>query len=265
MKSLEGPLLPILHEIQDEFGYVPQETLPLIARELNLSRAEVHGVVTFYHDYRDHPGRPACPEALSRRGLPVDGRRRSWPNGSSRCSASISTRRRSMAAVTLEPVYCLGLCSAAPAAMLDGEVHGRLDDDAVDDLVAEVRHDREDFRSPRCRSSCARRRASRQGARTARSQPAASMRTIVRNGSRGLHWLEPMVEVEDGGKAGSPMARSRLTMSPRCSMPGWSTGGDHPLCLGKTEELPIPEEPDAADLRPLRHHRSAVARRLRGP
>ncbi|NWM74608.1 NAD(P)H-dependent oxidoreductase subunit E, partial [Escherichia coli] len=51
----EGPLLPILHELQGEFGYVPQETLPLIAQALNISRAEVHGVVTFYHDYRDHP------------------------------------------------------------------------------------------------------------------------------------------------------------------------------------------------------------------
>ena len=55
LRSLEGPLLPILHEVQDEFGYVPQEALPVIAHELNLSRAEVHGVMTFYHDYRDHP------------------------------------------------------------------------------------------------------------------------------------------------------------------------------------------------------------------
>ena len=55
LKGLEGPLLPILHEIQAEFGYVPQECLPVIAEQLNLSRAEVHGVVTFYHDYRDHP------------------------------------------------------------------------------------------------------------------------------------------------------------------------------------------------------------------
>ena len=55
LKSLEGPLLPILHGIQDEFGYVPGESLPVIADLLNLSRAEVHGVVTFYHDYRNHP------------------------------------------------------------------------------------------------------------------------------------------------------------------------------------------------------------------
>ena len=55
LKELEGPLLPILHGIQEEFGYVPQESLPVIAEALNISRAEVHGVVTFYHDYRSHP------------------------------------------------------------------------------------------------------------------------------------------------------------------------------------------------------------------
>ena len=55
LKGLEGPLLPILHGLQEEFGYVPQESLPVIAEALNISRAEVHGVVTFYHDYRAHP------------------------------------------------------------------------------------------------------------------------------------------------------------------------------------------------------------------
>ena len=55
MKAMEGPLLPILHEVQEEFGYVPQEALPVIARGLNLSRAEVYGVVSFYHDYRKEP------------------------------------------------------------------------------------------------------------------------------------------------------------------------------------------------------------------
>ena len=138
MKSLEGPLLPILHESQAEFGYVPQEALPIIARELNLSRAEVHGVVSFYHDYRDHPaGRhvlklcraEACQsmggDALAERVKSLLG---------------IDFHQTTLdGAVTLEPVYCLGLCSTAPAAMLDGEVHGRLDADAVRDLVAEVR------------------------------------------------------------------------------------------------------------------------------
>ena len=138
LKVLEGPLLPILHAIQAEFGYVPQETLPLIARELNLSRAEVHGVMTFYHDYRAHPaGRhvvkvcraEACQsmggDALAdnlMRALGID-----W-HGTTLDGA-----------ITLEAVYCLGLCACAPAAMIDGEVHGRLDTETLKALVAEVR------------------------------------------------------------------------------------------------------------------------------
>ncbi|NKK71877.1 formate dehydrogenase subunit gamma [Rhizobium leguminosarum bv. viciae] len=138
LRFLEGPLLPILHEVQQEFGYVPQEAMPVIAEELNLSRAEVHGVVTFYHDYRDHPaGRhvlklcraEACQsmggDALAERVkalLGIDFHQTTLDGG-----------------VTLEPVYCLGLCACAPAAMLDGEVYGRVDDRTAAELVAEAR------------------------------------------------------------------------------------------------------------------------------
>ncbi|MEH7908800.1 formate dehydrogenase subunit gamma [Rhizobium laguerreae] len=138
LRFLEGPLLPILHEVQQEFGYVPQEAMPVIAEELNLSRAEVHGVVTFYHDYRDHPaGRhvlklcraEACQsmggDALAERVkalLGIDFHQTTLDGG-----------------VTLEPVYCLGLCACAPAAMLDGEVYGRVDDHTAAELVAEAR------------------------------------------------------------------------------------------------------------------------------
>ncbi|MEI1250050.1 formate dehydrogenase subunit gamma [Rhizobium aouanii] len=138
LRFLEGPLLPILHEVQQEFGYVPQESMPVIAEELNLSRAEVHGVVTFYHDYRDHPaGRhvlklcraEACQsmggDALAERVkalLGIDFHQTTLDGG-----------------VTLEPVYCLGLCACAPAAMLDGEVYGRVDDQTAAELVAEAR------------------------------------------------------------------------------------------------------------------------------
>ena len=138
MKSMEGPLLPILHGIQEEFGYVPQECLPLVARELNLSRAEVYGVMTFYHDFREHPaGRhvlklcraEACQSMggdqlaeRAKRLLGIDFHQ-TTPDG----------------AVTLEPVYCLGLCSCAPSAMLDGEVHARVDAAELEVLVQEAR------------------------------------------------------------------------------------------------------------------------------
>ena len=138
MKDLEGPLLPILHGVQKEFGHVPQEALEVIAKALNLSKAEVHGVVTFYHDFRREPagrhvlklcraeacqsmGGDALHEKLQR--LLGIGFGETAKDGS----------------VTLEAVYCLGLCACSPSAMLDGEVIGRLDETRIAELAAEVR------------------------------------------------------------------------------------------------------------------------------
>ncbi|RWN35406.1 MAG: formate dehydrogenase subunit gamma [Mesorhizobium sp.] len=138
MKGLEGPLLPILHSIQEEFGHVPKDALPVIAEALNISRAEVHGVVSFYHDYRSHPA--------GRHVLKLCQAESCQSMGSDAIAAKLkqllgigfheTTRDGS---VTLEPVYCLGLCACSPAAMLDGEVIGRLNDEKLDEIVAEVR------------------------------------------------------------------------------------------------------------------------------
>lgn len=137
-RDAEGPLLPILHDIQDEFGYVPRETLPIVALELNLSRAEVYGVASFYHDYREHPaGRHVLKlcraEACQSMGCdPLH----------ERLQELLGVRFHETAAdgsVTLEPVYCLGLCACSPSAMLDGEVIGRLDERKIEEIAAEVR------------------------------------------------------------------------------------------------------------------------------
>jgi len=137
-KDLEGPLLPILHGIQEEFGHVPSETVPVIADALNLSRAEVHGVVTFYHDYRSQPaGRHVLKlcraEACQSMGADAIAAQISQALGISFHETAKDD------SVTLEPVFCLGLCACAPAAMLDGEVIGRLDADKIEEIVAEVR------------------------------------------------------------------------------------------------------------------------------
>jgi formate dehydrogenase subunit gamma len=138
LKGLEGPLLPILHGIQEEFGHVPQDALPVIAEALNISKAEVHGVVTFYHDYRSRPA--------GRHVLKLCQAEACQSMGSDAIAAKLKqlldigfheTARDG--SVTLEPVYCLGLCACAPSAMLDGEVIGRLDDEKLDEIVAEVR------------------------------------------------------------------------------------------------------------------------------
>lgn len=137
-KGLEGPLLPILHGVQDEFGHVPQDALPVIAEALNLSRAEVHGVVTFYHDYRREPaGRHVIKlcraEACQSMGSDALAARLKQLLGIGFHETSAD------GAVTLEPVYCLGLCACAPAAMVDGEVIGRLDADRLEEIALEVR------------------------------------------------------------------------------------------------------------------------------
>lgn len=138
LEGLEGPLLPILHEIQKEFGYVPAASLPVIAQALNISNAEVHGVVTFYHDYRAHPaGRHVLKlcQAEACQSMGSDG-------VASKLKQALGIGFHETAkdgSVTIEPVYCLGLCACSPSAMLDGEVIGRIDDEAIDEIVEAVR------------------------------------------------------------------------------------------------------------------------------
>ena len=133
----EGPLLPILHSVQAEFGFIPGDVVQIIADHLNITRAEVHGVITFYHDFRDAPAgkhivkicrAEACQavggNAISERAFEKLGV--SWHGTTAN------------GAVTLEPVYCLGLCACAPAAMVDNKVVGRVDAAKLDKLLAEA-------------------------------------------------------------------------------------------------------------------------------
>lgn len=123
---LEGPLLPILHAVQAAFGFVPRDAIPIVAQALNLTRAEVYGVVSFYHDFREAPaGRRVVKlcraEACQATGGVVfaEAVLRHFRIGWGETSAD--------GAVTIDPVYCLGLCSVAPAALVDGEPHGRVE------------------------------------------------------------------------------------------------------------------------------------------
>ncbi|WP_367716678.1 formate dehydrogenase subunit gamma [Nitratireductor sp. GISD-1A_MAKvit] len=137
-KNEEGPLLPILNGIQRELGHVPRDSLPIIAEALNLSRAEVYGVVSFYHDYREKPaGRHVLKlcraEACQSMGGDAIAEKLQKLLGIKFHETSAD------GAVTLEPVYCLGLCACAPSAMLDGEVIGRIDEARAEEIAAEVR------------------------------------------------------------------------------------------------------------------------------
>jgi formate dehydrogenase subunit gamma len=135
--ALEGPLMPILHALQHAFGHVPEEAIPVIARELNLSRAEVHGVVTFYHDFRPElPGKHVLKlcraEACQSMGCEPLVERAESKLGVS-CGNTTADGR-----TTLEAVYCLGLCATAPSAMIDGRIVGRLDAKRLDKLLQEA-------------------------------------------------------------------------------------------------------------------------------
>ncbi len=133
----EGPLLPILHALQETFGHVPREAVPMVAESLNLSRAEVHGVVTFYHDYRAEPaGRhviklcraEAC-QSMGCESLVAHAEKKL----NVACGETTADGR-----VTLEPVYCLGLCATAPSALVDGRVVGRLTAQKLDAILDEA-------------------------------------------------------------------------------------------------------------------------------
>ena len=133
-----GALLPILHDVQDALGFVPSAAVPPIATSLNVSRAEVHGVVTYYHHFRAAPAArhvvQICrAEACQARGAEALLAHAQRHLGCGAQGLSMDGE------FTLEPVYCLGLCTISPALMLDGELHARVTPEAFDDLVAQTR------------------------------------------------------------------------------------------------------------------------------
>ncbi|MFI4868366.1 MAG: formate dehydrogenase subunit gamma [Steroidobacterales bacterium] len=134
-RALEGSLLPILHAVQDRLGWIPPRTVSLIAYELNLTRAEIHGVLSFYHYFRQHqPGQhviylcraEAC-QAVGAVQLEAHAKR---ALGTEFHGTSADGR------YTLEPVYCLGNCACGPSLMIDRELHGRMTAERFDQLIA---------------------------------------------------------------------------------------------------------------------------------
>ena len=136
--GMEGPLLPILHAVQAEFGHVPQEALPVIAKSLNLSRAEVHGVMSFYHDFREKPAGRHVVKLCRAEACQSMGADRIAAHAKQRLGVDWHGTTLD-GAVTLEPIFCLGLCACAPAAMVDGKLVGRVDEARLDALIAGVR------------------------------------------------------------------------------------------------------------------------------
>lgn len=132
--DLEGPLLPILHATQAAFGFVPEAAAPIIAGALNLTRAEVHGVISFYHDFRAAPAGTHVLKLCRAEACQAAG----GDAVAAHAQASLGVgfgQTTADGGVTLEATYCLGLCACGPAAMLDGRVIGMLDPDKLDAAI----------------------------------------------------------------------------------------------------------------------------------
>ena len=246
-----GALLPLLHDVQQQLGHVPDGCVAPIARALNLSRAEVHGVVTFYHHFRRQPpGRhvvQVC-QAEACRSMGAEALL-SHAQSRLRCTAH---GRSDDGRYSLEPVYCLGQCANAPAVMIDDRVHARLTAQRFDELVAAA----DAPAAPAAPAAAARSRRSAVTVYVPRDSTAlaadadevaaviaaqAAARGIgielVRNGSRGLFWLEPLVEVATAaGRVGyGPVSAADVDALFGADFLG---GGAHRLALGPVDELP---------------------------
>lgn len=130
-----GPLMPVLHTIQEQFGFVPREAVPIIANAMNLSRAEIHGVMSFYHDFRTEPPgehivhlcRAEACQAMGSRDLEAHARTRLGIDFGETTQDGL---------FSLEPVYCLGNCACSPSVRIDDEIHARVSPEKFDALIA---------------------------------------------------------------------------------------------------------------------------------
>lgn len=129
-----GALLPILHEVQQALGYIPREAVPQIATALNLSRAEVHGVVSFYHEFRDSPPGRHTLKICRAESCQAVGAERLVAEATRRAGVPIGNTSTD-GALTVEPIYCLGLCALSPAVMVDEQVYGRVTPEQLDALL----------------------------------------------------------------------------------------------------------------------------------
>ena len=231
-KSERGALLPLLHAIRDELGYVPDEAVPFIAEGLNLSRADVHGVLTFYHDFRRaragrHVVKLCRAEACQARGGAANegavAERLGVPMGETRADGE----------VTLEAIYCLGLCANGPSALVDGVPIADATPEAVLDALAGPK-------APAARKAAEPRRvyisddmcSIALGADKVAAAFEAAGCEVVRTGSRGLFPIEPLVEIDsDSGRIGfGPVTPDDVAAV---------LDGSHPHALGDVMALPF--------------------------
>lgn len=135
-RDVPGGLLPLLHAVQSAVGYIPDDAVALIARELNLSRAEVHGVITFYHDFRTVPAGRHLVQICRAEACQALGARALEQHALHKLGVALGETTEDES-ITLEGVYCLGNCACGPSVRIGDQVHARVDAERFDGLVAQ--------------------------------------------------------------------------------------------------------------------------------
>lgn len=137
-RNLPGATLPILHDLQSTFGYVPDEAIPVLADRLNLSRAEIHGVVTFYTDFRQSPPGKHVVQVCRGEACQAKGGNELEAHAKSTLGCDFHQTTVDQLA-TLEPVFCLGNCGCSPSVRIGDDVYGRVDATRFDELIADLK------------------------------------------------------------------------------------------------------------------------------
>ncbi|MGJ0483380.1 MAG: formate dehydrogenase subunit gamma [Methylomicrobium sp.] len=134
LKDIPGALLPILHAIQDKLGYIPADTVPDIAKSLNLSRAEVHGVISFYHYFRETPPGKTTVHLCRAESCQAKGAKALEAHVKNKLGINYHETTAD-GVFSLEPIYCLGLCSVSPSMQIGEQLYGRANAELFDSVI----------------------------------------------------------------------------------------------------------------------------------
>ncbi|MBC8381002.1 MAG: formate dehydrogenase subunit gamma [Pseudomonadales bacterium] len=137
-KSLPGGLMPLLHAVKHDVGYIPDDSVEQIAKGFNLSRAEVHGVISFYHDFNTSPTGQHCVQICRAEACQSMGSRQIEAHAKKSLGIEYGETTKD-GKVTLQPVYCLGNCACSPSIRIDDDIHARVSAASFDQLMAELR------------------------------------------------------------------------------------------------------------------------------
>jgi len=135
LAELPGAMLPVLHEVQAEFGYIPKHSVPVIAEVLRLSRAEVHGVISFYHDFHTEPEGKTAIHVCRAEACQAMGSRDLETHVKDRLGVDFGGTTED-GRYTLKEVYCLGNCACSPSIRIDNEIHARVTPERFDQLLS---------------------------------------------------------------------------------------------------------------------------------